>query len=142
MVRILSDGFENINGRVVSLIDERSEIAAVYQGIPQNDVGIRTDVMSQCVKSQGIRMMVRSMGPNIIATDEIGDKDDIEAILEAASMGVKLLLTIHGRDILDIPSIFLDKRMFTNIVLLCKYPKPGTIDKIWILEDDKYAIVA
>ncbi len=71
MIRILSNGIGFVSGKNIGLVDERSEIAAMYRGIPQNDVGIRTDVMNNCVKHVGIRMLVRSMAPSIIATDEI-----------------------------------------------------------------------
>lgn len=71
MVRILSSGIGNIKGKTIALVDERSEIAAMYKGVPQNDIGIRTDVMNNCVKHIGMKMMVRSMGPEVVATDEI-----------------------------------------------------------------------
>ena len=44
----------------------------MYKGIPQNDIGIRTDVIENVSKSQGIHMLIRTMSPEIIACDEIG----------------------------------------------------------------------
>jgi hypothetical protein len=84
------------SGKDVSLIDERSEIAAIFNGAPKNDVGIRTDVMDGVLKPDGIIMMVRSMKPDFIATDEIGTDIDIEAILYAVNAGVKIIATAHG----------------------------------------------
>ena len=52
----------------------------MYQGIPQNDVGIRTDVVENISKSKGMKMLIRSMAPEVIACDEIGSKEDVEAI--------------------------------------------------------------
>lgn len=58
----------------ICVVDERSEIAACHLGIPQNDMGIRTDVLSGCGKSEGMMLMLRSMSPQIIAVDELGGK--------------------------------------------------------------------
>lgn len=89
-------------GYEVSLIDERTEIAACFNGIPQNDVGKRTDVMDGVNKDDGIRMMVRSMRPDFVATDEIGTDDDAEAIMYAINSGVKVIATAHGNNIQDL----------------------------------------
>lgn len=67
----------------IGLVDERGEIAALYKGIPQNDIGIRTDVLENIPKPIGIKMLIRSMAPQVIAADEIGTKQDVEAIKEA-----------------------------------------------------------
>lgn len=122
------------------MIDERSEIAAVYKGVPQNDVGCRTDVMNNCLKSVGIKMMLRSMGPQIIATDEIGGRKDEEAIQSAIYSGVKLLLTAHGDDIEDISKEMINKKFFNFIVVLMRNKKPGEVKKIYKLEEDKYVV--
>lgn len=90
------------SGYEVSLIDERTEIAACFNGIPQNDVGKRTDVMDGVSKNDGIRMMVRSMRPDFVATDEIGTDDDAEAIMYAINSGVKVIATAHGNNIQDL----------------------------------------
>lgn len=52
----------------------------MYQGIPQNDIGVRTDVIENISKSKGMEMLIRSMAPEVIACDEIGSKEDVEAI--------------------------------------------------------------
>ena len=62
------------------VVDERGEIAAMYMGVPQNDVGIRTDVIENISKAKGMRMLIRSMAPEVIACDEIGSKEDVQAI--------------------------------------------------------------
>lgn len=60
------------SGVSVSVVDERSELAGSVNGVPQLDVGCRTDVLDGCPKSEGIRMMIRSMAPQVVAADEIG----------------------------------------------------------------------
>ena len=140
MIRILSDGVGLPKGHNIGLVDERSEIAAMYHGISQNDVGLRTDIMNHCKKSVGIRMMIRSMAPSIVATDEVGGMEDLQAIREAQIMGVKLLLTAHGNDITDVPKEFMKNHLFRYVILLQKEPVPGTIKKIWTWEGDKYVL--
>ena len=122
----------------MGLVDERSEVAAMYKGVPQNDVGKRTDVMNNCLKHIGINMMVRSMGPQIIATDEIGGRKDEEAINSAVCSGVKLLFTAHGDSISDISQEFIKRKLFSYIVVLTKKEKPGAIKNIYRLREDKY----
>ena len=85
IVRSISTGIKEINftGINVGLVDERGEIAALYKGIPQKDIGIRTDILENIPKSIGIKMLIRSMSPQIAVADEIGKKEDVEAIKEA-----------------------------------------------------------
>ena len=73
LVKNISSGIPEINfkGLTVSVIDERGEIAAMYRGVPQNDIGIRTDVIDNVPKTIGIRMAVRSLAPQVIVADEI-----------------------------------------------------------------------
>lgn len=104
LVRKLSNGiteyhFKGIN---VAVADERGEIAAMYKGVPQNDIGERTDVLDNIPKAFGMKMLVRSMNPKVIVADEIGTKEDVEAIKYAICSGVKGIFTAHGDSIDDI----------------------------------------
>lgn len=96
LVRNFSRGNAYGKGRNVGLVDERSEIAGSFLGVPQNDIGTRTDVMDACPKSEGMMMMIRSMAPDILAVDELGSAKDIEAMRQAFQCGCKMLATIHG----------------------------------------------
>lgn len=138
MIRCLSNGYKNLKGKYIGLVDERSEIAAMYKGIPQNDVGKRTDVMNSCAKHIGINMLIRSMGPQIIATDEIGGEKDEEAIYNAIYSGVELLFTAHGENLNDVSSTFIKNKIFSNIIILKKDDKPGSIKKIYKLKGEQY----
>lgn len=104
IIRIISNGNEKIKGQTVGLIDERSEIAACYLGIPQNDVGIRTDVLYNVPKDIGINIMIRTMSPEVIAVDEIGTVRDYNAIISGINCGCRLIATIHGDGIEDVLS--------------------------------------
>ena len=95
-IRSLSNGKEGWEGMKICVVDERSEIAACHLGIPQNDMGIRTDVLSGCGKSEGMMLMLRSMSPQIIAVDELGGKKDFQAVEQAACSGVRILGTVHA----------------------------------------------
>lgn len=136
LVRKLSNGSEDklIEGMKVSLIDERSEIAACSMGKARNDVGIRTDVLDGCPKAEGIIMMIRSMSPEIIATDEIGRREDADAIIDAVNAGVKVVTTIHGSNIED----FLNKQdlnrirngVFERYIVLSRKNGVGTLEAV------------
>ena len=104
VVRQISNGIlsKNFKGLTVGLIDERGEIAATYKGIAQNDVGVRTDVIGNVEKSKGIELLIRSMAPEVIACDEIGGMQDIQAIKKAMLCGVKGIFTIHGSNMEDL----------------------------------------
>ena len=98
-IRILSEGDDTHAGMKVGVVDERSELGAEYLGIPQNDLGPRTDVLEGAGKSEGIYMLLRSMSPQVIAVDELGAKDDFEAVTRAFHSGCRLIGTIHGESI-------------------------------------------
>ena len=104
LIRNISNGVPELGfrGKTCGIVDERGEIAAMYHGIPQNDVGIRTDVIENISKDKGMSMLIRSMAPEIIACDEIGSKEDVDAIQKAVISGVKGIFTMHGKNLDDI----------------------------------------
>lgn len=95
-IRLISQGNELRAGKKVGVVDERSEIAACYRGIPQNDLGSRTDVLDNCPKEQGMRMLLRSMSPQVIAADELGLAEDFAAVADCARCGISVIGTIHA----------------------------------------------
>ena len=95
LIRLLAEG------RRVSLVDERGEVAGVYDGVPEFDVGARCDVMTGVDKRTGAGMLLRAMNPEILAMDEITEPADLDAVRSAAGCGVALLATAHARDLED-----------------------------------------
>lgn len=116
LIRNISNGVPALNfrGKTCGVVDERGEIAAMYQGIPQNNIGIRTDVIENISKAKGMKMLIRSMAPEVIACDEIGSKEDMEAIKEAMISGVKGIFTIHGKNFEDLKSNKYIKELIDN----------------------------
>ena len=103
LIRQISDGVPGkYPGCTVGVVDERSEIAGSYQGIPANDLGMRTDVLDCCPKAEGMMMLIRSMAPEVVAVDEIGSLEEIRAIDAVLHCGCKLLATIHGSSLTDV----------------------------------------
>lgn len=95
LIRALSDG-DGIAPHRVGVADERGEIAALWRGEPQLDVGRHTDVMDGCPKSEGLSILLRGMNPQVLAADEITDREDAGAMIQAAGCGVELIATAHG----------------------------------------------
>jgi len=100
---LLRDIVQQISNKsmTVGLVDERSEVAGCFQGIPQNDVGIRTDVLDGCPKAIAMVMLLRAMSPDVIAVDELGGEEDAHAVDTVLNAGVTLLCTAHGVDVND-----------------------------------------
>ncbi|MZP43276.1 stage III sporulation protein AA [Heliobacterium gestii] len=138
IIRQISAGRPEIGlpGMTVGLVDERSEVAACYHGCPQNDVGPRTDVLDGCPKAEGLLRLLRSMGPQVLATDEIGREEDVRAVEEAVHSGVTLLATAHGRsreEVLTRPGLerMLRWNVFQRLVVLSRREGPGTVEGLY-----------
>lgn len=129
MAKNLSDGFKNpyFEGCDITLIDERGEISAVYNGVPQMDTGRRTDVLSYCRKSDGFFMSIRALSPKVIISDELGSVNDFEIVQYALKSGVKIIATAHGFSLDDVKrNIYLrdiiEKNFFDRAFILSKRP--------------------
>jgi stage III sporulation protein AA len=136
LIRQLSDGNNYLEGRSVGVVDERSEIGACYMGVPQNELGIRTDILDCCPKAKGMLMLIRSMSPQIIAVDEIGSKEELEAIDYVIGCGCKLIATVHGSSIEDIknkPTLceLVKKKLFERYIILSNITGIGCLEEIY-----------
>ena len=102
MIRQVSCGNAYGAGRQVGVVDERSEIGGSFMGIPQNDLGIRTDVLDGCPKVQGMMLLMRAMAPDVVAVDEIGGSQDVKAIFQVLQCGSSVAATMHGNSMKDV----------------------------------------
>lgn len=116
-------------GYTVGVVDERSEIAACYKGVPQNNLGVTVDVLDGCSKAEGMRMLLRSMAPDIIAVDEIGSMEDVEAIRQVTNNGCRILATIHGSNMEDMKKRNSVKKLMED-----------TIFRRFVVLDDRYHV--
>ncbi len=131
IIRNISNSKEN-----VGLVDERSEIAGTYMGKIQLDVGLRTDILDRCTKSEGMLMLLRSMSPTVIAVDEIGSDEDIKAIEKIANSGVKIICTVHSNNIEEIKQKnniknIIDNKIFERYIVLNRKDKICNIKNIY-----------
>ncbi len=137
IARIASGGIKekNMMACKVGIVDERSEIAGCVKGVPQFTFGPRIDVLDACPKADGMMMMIRSMSPNVLIADEIGRKEDSEAIIEATHGGVQVMVTAHGYSLQDIQNrptmreLFMNQ-IFERFIILSREKGPGTISRI------------
>lgn len=136
LARQISNGENRMRPQKVCVADERSEIAGCCGGVPQNDVGVRTDVLDGCPKAEAMELLLRALSPQVLVTDEIGRDADYHALLQAANSGVVLLASAHAGGIPDmrrrplLRSIY-DAGIFERYVLLSRTNGPGTIAGIY-----------
>lgn len=128
----------DFKGLNVGVVDERGEIAAMHRGIPQNDLGLRTDVIDNIPKAMGMRMLIRSMAPKVICADEVGSNDDIEPINYAVCSGIKGIFTAHGSNLEEIsvnPTLkkLLTLHIFERIIFLSDKNQKAGIEKVYAL---------
>ena len=142
IARNISNGMpiNSLMGKKVSIIDERSEIASCFNGVPQLDVGIRSDILDNCLKKDGMIMAIRSLSPDILICDEIGTDGDMEALNMAFNSGVNIIVSIHGYSIEDIyrRRIFkdlLENSILDRIIVLSNKNGPGTIENAYLIGD-------
>ncbi len=143
LVRQISTGVPPLNlwGMKVGLVDERSEVAGCLRGVPQRDLGPRTDVLDGCPKAEGMMLLIRALSPAVVAVDEIGRPADADAVMEALHAGVVVLATAHGHGLGDIsrrPALaaLLQAGAFQRAVILGRDPHPGAVQSVIDLEQE------
>lgn len=135
LIRQLSNGTKEAAGKNIGVVDERSELAGSWNGVAQNDLGMRTDVLDCCPKAEGMMILLRAMAPQIIAVDELGSESDGYAVQSVFHCGCKLLATAHGNSLEDIrrsPLLreMVQNQMFERYILLGDRQNPGRVRKI------------
>ena len=132
IIRQLS-GYYNKN---ILVIDERNEISSTVNGVMQMDLGDFCDVIVASTKFDGFVNGIRSMCPNIIATDEIGSKQDVLALEYACTCGVNIVATIHAKNLEqflqkeDMKTLIANKA-FKRYIILSNMKGKGTVENIY-----------
>lgn len=103
-------------GLRVAVADEREELFGARQGL-------RLHVLGGTDKARAIAMLLRSMAPQVIVTDEIGRPEDALALRDAARCGVGVLASAHAQDMEDAkrrPALrgLMQARAFERYILL------------------------
>ena len=117
----------SFDGNNVALVDERDEIAAINDGVPRLDIGKRCDIYSGVNKEFAIENAVRSMKPDVIILDEIGN-DEEEIIKKAMTKGVKIIATLHGKNFYDVAEY---KKLFDKYIFLSDMYGVGTVEGVY-----------
>lgn len=136
IIRQISDGNLYMKGKSVGVVDERSEIGGCYRGVAQNTLGIRTDILDGCPKAEGMLMLIRSMGPEVIAVDEIGTEEDVHAVEYAMHCGCRMIATVHGQSVEELKRkpVFdrlIQEKRFERYILLGNRTRVGEIAGIY-----------
>lgn len=129
VVRSLSEA-----GKKVSVIDERNEISAMNNGYPGYNLGVSCDVLGGATKAEGSLLMLRSMSPDVIVTDELGADDEGRVLSKIANSGVHLISTIHAKNRDELKKRSEIERMcpfFSCFVTLSRRNGAGTVEEIY-----------
>lgn len=112
----------------VAVVDERGEVFP--EGFRR---GGNTDVLTGVSKPRGIDMVLRSMGPAVIAMDEVTGRPDCEALLRAGWCGVRLLATAHAADLRDL----YERPIYAPLVRTGLFHRVAVLDREqnWHLEE-------
>ncbi len=113
LIRYFSDSLK----KNVGVIDERYELCTT------TNIGLRTDVISNCPKSIAMTTLLRTMSPFVICVDEIGTLDDIKSLENIFNCGVKVVATVHGKDICELQKkanfkTLLENKSFEHYIVL------------------------
>lgn len=137
LIRLLGQGDERagIRPHRVGVADERSELAGCFRGVPQIDLGPRVDVIDGSPKRFALSMLIRTMSPEVVVTDELGHPGDADAVLDALGAGVTLLCSAHGSSLDELaarPSFkpIIEAGAFQRVVVLSRRRGPGTVERV------------
>lgn len=120
-------------GYYVGVADERCEVAGMYEGMSGFDIGPKSFVMEGCSKAYGMECLLRTMAPDVIATDELGRDEDIKAVYDAVNSGVSVIATAHGRNKEQLMKRNVFKTLiplFDVIVTMSRKEGVGTVEKV------------
>lgn len=136
LIRSASCGEAGLKPCCVGVVDTRYELAGCVRGVPQFDLGPRTDVLSGSGKAEGLRMLLRTMSPRILAADELAAEDEFAAVTEAAACGVRVLASVHSGSAAMLQRRgmlrpLLGSGLFERFVVLSRRCGPGTVEGVY-----------
>lgn len=102
----------------ITIVDERSEIAGMQNGTPAFDIGLQTDVLDHFPKTEGMLLALRSLSPQILMTDELGDPRDNDAMMKLFGAGCKIIATLHGESLCEIKKTKKELLSFFDVAVL------------------------
>ena len=109
------------------IIDERFEIAGLDCSL---DVG-ESEVMSGVEKRIAYEFGIRSMSPQLIVTDEIFSRADVESVEDVKRAGVAIFASIHGESLKSIK----DSKVFQGLTsVFDKFVTLAPIGKVVAVE--------
>jgi stage III sporulation protein AA len=145
LARRLSTGTRMNRLYRVAVIDERGEIAATFQGLPQNDLGPSCDILDGYPKGEGIMQAIRCLSPDVVICDEIGGEEDEKAVELSLNAGVTIIASAHAGsfpELLSRPQTarLIESGAFKKAVRLSGRETPGTVAGVYSEECFKKAI--
>lgn len=124
----------------VAVVDERGELSAMLNGMPQNNIGICCDVLDGYPKNLGMGIAIRTMSPQIVVIDEIGDEQDAYSIESCLNAGVIVIATVHANSVSELARRkhimhAINTGAFKKIVFLNGSATPTKIHSVLTLEE-------
>ncbi|NLT58384.1 MAG: AAA family ATPase [Clostridiales bacterium] len=108
----------------VAVIDERSEIA----GEPGRRFDLAaTDVLSGLPKAVGMEMALRTLAPQVMVIDELGDEQEVQGLLNCLNAGVPVVASCHAATLEQ-----LGRRPQVRRLL-----KAGALERVVLLEGER-----
>ncbi len=85
----------------VVVIDERFELCAQNEAVVHLDVG-NVEIVSGLKKTYAYQNCVRAMNPDVIVTDELFKRDEVDAVCDIVRSGVRVFASLHANGVHDV----------------------------------------
>lgn len=129
MLREIARRISNRGERVV-IIDERYEISGISCGNPELDIGENTDIIAGTDKITAYEIAIRGCNPSVLVTDEIFGRDDVYALGDCVRSGIKILASMHGKNLNAITRLDGIDKIFNKVIVLDGIPNIGKVVEI------------
>ncbi len=136
LARCFSNGIGTPRAYKTALADERNELSGSVDAVPMLDVGMRTDVMSLIPKSIAMPMLIRSMSPELMITDELMTEADFNAVSDAVGRGISVIASIHSGDLTAIRNMKWIKAMDERGSRIKLFMLTRAFDRIGLIDEE------